>query len=614
MIRFSTAAMLAAAALGIVAGTADARTYANPVDIDYRYNFEQINEGISYRTGADPVIVRLKGAYYLFLTLADGYWRSTDLVDWQFVKPSRWPAEGVVAPAVTSDGERLLIMPSMTGQGAVYSTSDPASGKIDLFVRFMPKLPGAVKSGLEDTIRSGQVPPGPWDPDLFRDDDGQWYLYWNSSNVFPLYGAPISFADGKLIYGEPRRPFVLLDPVNHGWERFGQDHSGTAADGTPITPFMEGAWMNKVGGRYYLQYGAPGTEYNAYATGLYVGTSPMGPFTYAPYNPIGYKPGGFVQGAGHGSTFQDGQGNWWNTGTPWIGYNWPFERRIGLWPAGFYPDGQMRVSTRFGDFPHRMPTARVTDPEALFTGWMLLSYRKPMTASSTAPGFSPAAAADENPRTLWLAGANRAGETLTVDLGAVKTVRAVQVNYADYKSARFGDAPDIYTDFTLQQSVDGKRWRTLAHTDGPRRDRPNAYLELRRSATTRYVRYLHGHVGGANLAISDLRVFGNATGARPASPEGIVATRQRDTRNAEIAWRPVAGVTGYNVRWGIRPDRLALTYQVFADAISTKGDKVALPLRALDVGQTYYVAVEAFDEIGVSRLGTVVTLPAQPAR
>ncbi|MCI1141387.1 hypothetical protein MOP88_01970 [Sphingomonas sp. WKB10] len=56
--------------------------------------------------------------------------------------------------------------------------------------------------------------------------------------------------------------------------------------------------MTKVGGRYYLQYGAPGTEYNAYATGTYVGTSPMGPFTYAAYNPVGYKPGGFVQGQG----------------------------------------------------------------------------------------------------------------------------------------------------------------------------------------------------------------------------------------------------------------------------------------------------------------------------
>jgi xylan 1,4-beta-xylosidase len=32
----------------------------------------------------------------------------------------------------------------------------------------------------------------------------------------------------------------------------------------------------------------------------------------------------------------------------------------------------------------------------------------------------------------------------------------------------------------------------------------------------RYVRYLHGHVGAANLAISDIRVFGSAGGKPPA--------------------------------------------------------------------------------------------------
>ncbi len=49
------------------------RTYANPIDIDYRYNFEQKNQGISYRCGADPVIVVQGGAYYLFETIGDGY-------------------------------------------------------------------------------------------------------------------------------------------------------------------------------------------------------------------------------------------------------------------------------------------------------------------------------------------------------------------------------------------------------------------------------------------------------------------------------------------------------------------------------------------------------------
>src|SRR5262249_50498977 len=116
--RFGFAAASFATLCGLAAGAFAAdtarRTYANPVDIDYRYNFEQVNERISYRTGADPVIVRHQGAYYLFLTLADGYWRSTNLLDWKFITPSRWPFEGVVAPAAISDGDRLLLMPATT--------------------------------------------------------------------------------------------------------------------------------------------------------------------------------------------------------------------------------------------------------------------------------------------------------------------------------------------------------------------------------------------------------------------------------------------------------------------------------------------------------------------
>ncbi|HEU5066616.1 MAG TPA: hypothetical protein VFT61_00295, partial [Sphingomicrobium sp.] len=81
----AVAVSLFALTLSAAPATAQQRTYINPVDIDYRYNWEQTNSGISYRTGADPAVVRHKGAYYLFETLADGYWRSTDLMHWSFI-------------------------------------------------------------------------------------------------------------------------------------------------------------------------------------------------------------------------------------------------------------------------------------------------------------------------------------------------------------------------------------------------------------------------------------------------------------------------------------------------------------------------------------------------
>jgi xylan 1,4-beta-xylosidase len=593
---------------GAAPAAAQPRTYANPIDIDCRYNFEQINDRISYRTGADPAIVTHRGRYYLFQTLADGYWSSDDLVRWRFVRPSRWPMQSIVAPAVWSDGERILILPSTMEPAAILSTTDPESGRLDFFVRRTPPIPGQVRPGEEDRITpaNGKLPPGPWDPALFKDDDGRWYLYWNSSNVFPLYAAEVAFADGRMTWRSAPQPVLRLHPQAHGWERFGRDHSGALPDGTPIQPFVEGAWMTKVAGRYYLQYGAPGTEYNAYANGTYVADRPLGPFTYAPYNPVAYKPGGFVQGAGHGSTFRDRHGNWWNSGTPWIGSNWPFERRIGLWPARFFADGQMAVSTRFGDFPHFAPTTAVTDPERLFTGWMLLSYRKPAVASSSQGGFAAGSVTDEDPRSFWVAGANRAGETLSVDLGGARTLRAVQVNFADYRSNRFADGEDVYTEFALESSLDGRRWTPLARTEPPRRDRPNAYFELPRPVPARFVRYVHGHVGAATLAISDLRVFGSAGGRAPAMPRAVRAVRDADPRNARLRWAGVRGAVGYNVLWGVRPDRLTLTYQRWADAGTT------LDLRALNRGVAYWVAVEAFDESGVSRRSRPVRI-AGPA-
>ncbi len=559
--------------------TARQTTYCNPLDIDYRYNFEQKEKGISYRSGADPVIVNHNGTYLLFATISGGWWYSSDLVNWTFVKPDVWPREDMCAPAALSVRNQIYLFQSTFDRRPIYRISDPKSGHLEVFNRGLPYMPGAQ---------------GPWDPAIFHDEDtDRWFMYFGSSNLYPIYGVELNYSN-KLNYIETARELITLHPDLHGWERFGRDHRESTK------PFIEGAWMTKHSGKYYLQYAAPGTEYNVYANGTYVGDSPLGPFTYASNNPVSYKPGGFMTGAGHGNTFQDKYGNYWNTGTPWVAVNFPFERRIAMFPAGFDSEGLLYSNTRFGDFPHYLPKGKLAGREELFAGWMLLSYGKPCKASSFVALHNAQNVTDENPRSFWLASTNRSGEWLTIDLRHACEVHALQVNFTDFKSGLFGSESNIFTQFKISHSLDGSSWSILADLSHESRDRPNAYLELQQSVRTRFIKYEHIYTASHNLALSDIRVFGIAGDHSPATPSLTRVRRDSDRRNAFVSWRRVKDVVGYNVLWGIRPDKLYETYQVFADS------EPELEIRALTTNQEYYFAVEAFNEHGVSGKSQVV--------
>ena len=75
-------------------------------------------------------------------------------------------------------------------------------------------------------------------------------------------------------------------------------------------------------------------------------------------DPLSFKLGGFVRGAGHGATFQDKYKNYWHISTTVISVKNTFERRLGIWPAGFDKDDVMFCNTTFGDYPHYLPDAR----------------------------------------------------------------------------------------------------------------------------------------------------------------------------------------------------------------------------------------------------------------
>lgn len=544
-------------------------TYCNPLNLDYTYPFHNSHLGKSYRSGADPAVVEFRGEYYMFVTRSWGYWHSKDLLNWDFITPEKWYFEGCNAPAAHNYKDSILyVCGNPSGAMSILYTDNPKRGDWK-----------AVPSVLHDLQ----------DPALFIDDDERAYMYWGSSNRWPIRGKELDMKNKFLPIAKKPDSLLFLRPDIHGWERFGENHT------SDIKPFIEGAWMTKHNGKYYLQYAAPGTQFNVYGDGVYVGKSPLGPFQYAAHNPFCYKPGGFATGAGHGSTVCGPGGIYWHFGTIHLSINYKFERRLCMFPTFFDEDGVMYSDTYFGDYPHYSPdqVSRQTTSGG-FRGWMLLSYGKPVKASSQLESYLVENVTDENLKTFWVAGKNDDKQWVEIDLEEVSDVYALQLNFFDYEETGFwGRMPNLRQRYLVEASVDGARWRVLVDYRNSFRDAPHNYIELDQPIEARYIRYRHHYVPGKNLAMGNIRVFGLGRGKKPATVKGFTVVREADERNVRISWKAVKGAQGYNVLWGVAPDKLYSSWMVYGDN--------SLDLRALTVGQKYYFAIEAFNENGISQ-------------
>ena len=201
---------------------------------------------------------------------------------------------------------------------------------------------------------------------------------------------------------------------------------------------------------------------------------------------------------------------------------------------------------------------------------------------------------DENLKTFWVAGKNDDKQWVEIDLEEVSDVYALQLNFFDYEETGFwGRMPNLRQRYLVEASVDGARWRVLVDYRNSFRDAPHNYIELDQPIEARYIRYRHHYVPGKNLAMGNIRVFGLGRGKKPATVKGFTVVREADERNVRISWKAVKGAQGYNVLWGVAPDKLYSSWMVYGDN--------SLDLRALTVGQKYYFAIEAFNENGISQ-------------
>lgn len=514
-------------------------TFCNPLDIDYRFTLDTP----SRREAADPVITLFNDEYYLFASKSGGYWHSRDMRDWQFVVPEGLPLEDD-APAVLILGGRIYYTAHKSM--ALYTTDDPIAGK-------WRKAADLASYG---------------DPAFFADDDGRVYLYHDSPSSAGISVVELDPHDGFKVIGAPSELLHASD--------------------------VDAPSMTKHGGTYYLQYSAPGTSWKNGADGVYTSRSPTSGFTHAAYNPFSYKPGGFIPGAGHAATFRDRGGNYWRVVTMVVSVANNVERRLGIFPVGFDSAGVMRTNSYLGDYPQLLPGV-ATDPlDRNGTGWMLLSAGKDATASSSLEGHPADLAFDEDVRTWWSAASGGVGEWLSVDLGRIERVTALQLNFAEQGTRTLGRGEDSYQQYIVESSIDGTHWTTRVDDAQATRDRPHRYIQLDTARNARFVRVTNVHAAaGGTFAIRDLRIFGESTAPRPAVVRDVVVERQADDRSAVIRWTRSPGATSYVVRFGIAPDKLYSSYEA--------GDVDTLTIDSLNHGVAYWFAVDAVGEGGIAR-------------
>ena len=587
--------------------------YCNPVNVNYRYQFndDQRQKKIKVaREAADPSLICFKGRYYIFASMTLGVWVSDDMAHWENHRlPDGLPFYDY-APDVCVRGEYVYFCASKRGEVCnFYRTKDILNGPYE-----------EIKGTFDF-----------WDPHMFLDDDGRLYFYWGCSNMTPIWGVELDPETMHQI-GE-KRVLITGNAFSIGYERCGEDHTllprteeeidacyqgflqaqhMTDADFPdaykPLVkgmfsqkPYIEGAWMDKFNGKYYLQYACPGTQYNIYADGVYVSDNPLGSFALAQNNPYSYKPGGFIPGAGHGSTMKDTDGCLWHTATMRISVNHDFERRVGIWPAGLDAEGELFCNQRYGDWPVSVEDAKKDpwcDPK-----WYLLSYGKSVQASSSEEGKGPEKAVDENVQTWWRAGSANPGEWICLDLGMESDVHAVQINFADDRidipvpgkiggaatQPRYIEERALKTRWILEGAEDGEVYEVLADKSQADTDLTHDLIVWEEGKHLRYLKLTVKEVPyGQQPCISGLRVFGIQQKEKPEIPE-FTAERIGDLdMNVKIQG---SGALGYNILWGENPQKLYHSYMVFHPEQR---------IGALIKGRDYWVRVDAFNEAGIT--------------
>jgi xylan 1,4-beta-xylosidase len=496
LLIIGTSAVVAAAP-GRAPAPADApRTYCNPLPIpDYPVgrNVRDLKNGDKtdgsflwfvdrveqYRELADPTAIWHDGKWILYPSV-DMAWVSDDMgATWQH-HPLNLRDVGY-APTVVRQGDRFLLMASGS---PIYESSSPL-GPFEELGRL--RLPAGL--------------PGTTDPMLFVDDDGRLFFYWGCTETQGIFGIELDRTDPTRLIGEAKK-LIPFSPDTYPWERVGEFNQQLNAG------WVEGSWMIKRQGRYYLTYSAAGTEHGAYAMGAYAGTSPLGPFAPQAHNPIFRTTAGLITGTAHGSIIRGPGDRWWVFYSIAAGVAHGFERRVGMDVVEFDSRGEVTVP-RATSTPQWLPGRGPGGTGPADTGWVHLNGGVQTLGSSNAPNVSGRLAVDSDLRTWWQPAEGDPTPTLTSRLYGPATVSAVRVVWRDIGLDSNRDVTPGPYRYHVELETAAGRWRTVLDRTASDEDLLVDYREIEPAIGSRARLVITGWPKGITPGVAEFTVFGN---------------------------------------------------------------------------------------------------------
>ena len=274
--------------------------------------------------GEDSYVVHSSFEYYPGLLI----WHSKDLINWKPVANALHTYVGSVwAPDLVKYGDRYYIyFPVNNTNYVVYADdiSGPWSEPIDLEI-------------------------GNIDPGHVTDDEGNRYLYFSSGGYVPLSKDGLSVTGG-------------FQHVYDGWP--------IPREWTIECFCMEGPKLVKRSEYYYMTTAEGGTAGPATSHMVIAARSksPLGPWENSPYNPIARteSPNERWWSVGHGTVFDDADGNWWMIYHGYEKDHYNMGRQTLLAPVEWTEDGWYKIPDSF-DLGEAVQKASISTPETPYT-------------------------------------------------------------------------------------------------------------------------------------------------------------------------------------------------------------------------------------------------------